>query len=318
VFKSLCLFAHLLNGYLLWRLAKDHRHQSTLTLAYLVCPILLFEHVAQAHVDVFLTTSILLLLHGLTKDKAMVACCALLLGALTKTVPIIWAPLLLVFLLKARNFRVLLGILALVLAVAGGLALTWLPSLSAWASLLNPGVKWNSAGSLHNIAETCAWWLRDILPPSFTQGRIHQVLAAGSNMAIGLWYLSRMLRIYRRNDRDMSKLVLDFGWTLLLILVFATPWFQPWYATALLPFVLLSAIQRPFKDQRAFVYAGLALACTSTSYYLFAILGAPRVLFLILSMVTMGPPVGILVYQRAWKAGWSKRPNELSLGGDLT
>jgi alpha-1,6-mannosyltransferase len=62
IFKLICLLAHLLNSYLIWRQLKLSPHQQIITITYLINPLLLFEQATEAHIDVFVCTSIILLI----------------------------------------------------------------------------------------------------------------------------------------------------------------------------------------------------------------------------------------------------------------
>ena len=149
-FKALCLVTHCANGYGIWRLLSTDPRRATLTTAFLLCPPLLFELVAQAHVDVFLISSIVWLYWALTRARLLSASAALLAGAMVKTIPVIWAPLLLVFLLRERRTKTILGALALASGVVAVLSATLLPTPHAWLSLLNPGVNWREAARFTN------------------------------------------------------------------------------------------------------------------------------------------------------------------------
>src|SRR5947209_4060987 len=95
--KLFCLLAHVASAYLIWRLLRDTRYRGRITLAYLVNPYLLAQHVADGHVDVFLCLTLVLLAGCLLRRRYLAAVVALVVGVLVKTLPVIWLPLILVF-----------------------------------------------------------------------------------------------------------------------------------------------------------------------------------------------------------------------------
>ena len=62
LFKIFCVLLHIINAYLIWHYLKDFQNRSQITTAYLVNPFLLSEHVVNAHVDVIVSTTLLVLI----------------------------------------------------------------------------------------------------------------------------------------------------------------------------------------------------------------------------------------------------------------
>jgi alpha-1,6-mannosyltransferase len=295
-YKLVCAGLHLTNGGLLRRaLARaGNRHADGLTVAYLLCPALLFDHVVQGHIDVLLCLSIIWLAGALTAGRLVNAAAALVTGALTKTLPVIWAPLLLVEVVRRRQVRRLvpmIGIAVVLGVVATALALH---SLAAWKSLLNPGVSWQSAGSLHNVAVAIIGWLQGTLPRAITPSRVHLVLRLGALAAFGLFCAVLFLRRWRSTEPLAG--VADMGWILLVLFLFATPWYQPWYATALAPLVAMTWFAGD-RYAETFARVSAAYIASSAAYYLLAIPDGPKPAFFAVSVLTVTPPLVVLARQ---------------------
>ncbi len=237
LFKLCCLLFHVINTRLIWQFTANNLHRNTITLAYLMNPLLLYEQVANAHVDVFLSTTIILLIGCLHQRQFVGAIAALWAGFLTKTLPIIWLPILVSYLVQQRRWRSLgIGLLLSVCTV-GVLSRTILPTLTAWKSLLNPGVAGKTARSLHHCLSL--WlnfgthWSAD------TQQHLLQTFTLLTTIGFALFYSRVALQFQFQNDRAATHLVSGLGWVTLMLLLFATPWIMPWYPSILLPFVAL-------------------------------------------------------------------------------
>ncbi|HCF26443.1 MAG TPA: hypothetical protein DEV81_04360, partial [Cyanobacteria bacterium UBA11049] len=100
VFKLFCLLFHIFNTYLIWRLLNAHKYRSKVTAAYLINPLLLNEQVISAHVDVFVTTTLIIAIGCLYYKRYVAAILAIFTGFLAKTLPIIWLPLVVNFLVR--------------------------------------------------------------------------------------------------------------------------------------------------------------------------------------------------------------------------
>jgi alpha-1,6-mannosyltransferase len=150
VLKGFCLLAHVLNAYGIHRSLQDSPQQAKFTALYLLNPVLLNEFVSNVHVDVFLTTTVIVFIGCLYQRHYVGAMLALWAGCLTKTLPILWIPLLIGYLIRQRQWRSL-GLSALLsLLLLGGLTAIVFPSLAAWRSLVNPGVAGLTARSLYH------------------------------------------------------------------------------------------------------------------------------------------------------------------------
>jgi len=100
VFKSLCLLMHIINSYLIWSQLKFLPRQNWIALSYLLNPQLLFEQVNNAHVDVVISTIVIILIAFLKHHFYSFGIVIIWFRFLTKTVPIIWLPLFMVFLTR--------------------------------------------------------------------------------------------------------------------------------------------------------------------------------------------------------------------------
>lgn len=236
--KGFCLGAHVLNAYLISRSLDSPQNPGKFTALYLLNPVLLNEFVVNAHVDVFLTTTIILFIHCLYRHRDVSAMVWLWVGCLTKTLPILWFPLVVGYFIRRRQWRSLWASVGIILVTIALLSLTVLPSFAAWKSLLNPGVSGLTARSLYHglnlILEhglAIGWDDRAIL-----LGRL-SALAYGGFLGFYLW---RGLSRWKQQTDSPVQLVADLGWVTVVLLLFATPWLMPWYPTGLVAIAIAS------------------------------------------------------------------------------
>jgi alpha-1,6-mannosyltransferase len=135
---------------------------------------------------------------------------------------------------------------------------------AAWRSLLNPGVSGQYQSSPHSLAKTGLEMLRIFAPSALTLAEQRQWLMSFSTLTlIGfvLIYSWIALRLYRRSGSAL-QLLETMGWATLILLLLATPWLMPWYATVLLTFAAL------LPRARLFCYTSLAFGFSSSAQYL--------------------------------------------------
>jgi alpha-1,6-mannosyltransferase len=238
VFKVFCLLAYIVNAYLIWCLLKNSPNRSKLTMAYVFNPFLLIAHIADAHVDVFLCTSIIILIGCLYNRFYVGAVLAVVSGFLTKTLPIIWLPLVLSFLVWRRRWRALGVAIVLSAAIVVVLSQTVFPTIVAWKSLLNPGVSGLTARSIHHLINLILAFSTG--SDLWEQQSIIQQLSRVTFLGFAIFYAWKLLRPYLKRTYSEVKLVTDLGWVTLVLLLGATPWMMPWYPSVLLPFAVLS------------------------------------------------------------------------------
>lgn len=252
VFKIFCLLAHIINAYLIWRLLKSSPYRTWLTAAYLLNPFLLLAHVSDAHVDVFLCCSIIVLVGCLYYRFYVAAVLAVVAGFLTKTLPIIWFPLVIGFLVQQRRWKALAVALLACMAIFLVLSQTLFPSLLAWQSLLNPGVTGRTARSIHHLINLMVAFVTG--SELSEQGAIVQLLSRLSLLGFALFYGWKVSRLFLKRNYASTHLVVDLGWVTLVLLLGATPWLMSWYPSVLLPFAALS-VNAPVFSLASFVFS---------------------------------------------------------------
>ncbi|MBV9386361.1 MAG: hypothetical protein JOZ78_08035 [Chroococcidiopsidaceae cyanobacterium CP_BM_ER_R8_30] len=307
IFKSLCLLMHTINSYLIWRQLKFSPYQNWLTLAYLINPELLFEQVTNAHVDVLLSTILIILTAFLRHRYYSAGIIMIWLGFLTKTIPVIWLPLFVVFLIRQQSWKSIQFAFCISLVIFLILHFSILPTLDAWRSLLNPGVEGKTAGSLHNVFIA----VLDILPISSIQLK-NMIISAFyliSYIGFSLYYIWVLLKTYFKQSYSEVNLIVNIGWVTLTLFLFATPWYQPWYTSILLAITALNI------SYRRFVLISLIFCITSNcSYYA---LGFDRTNLsgIVGSLLAVGPAIMVLLieikrHQRLNDANHKRSPSK--------
>lgn len=288
VFKLFCLLVHGFNAYLIWYLLKSSQHRRKITLLYLLNPLLLTEHITGAHVDVFVSNTLIILVGCLYYRQYLGATLALWLGFSTKTLPIIWLPLVVNFLVRQKRWKDLAIVIILSLLIILYLNYTALPTFQAWASLVNPGVTGKQARSLHHLLSL----FLNIFTPFIYETK--QLILAGASsfsyLGFALYYIWNLFQPYIRKNYSEANLVSEIGWTTLILFLFATPWLMPWYASVLLPIAAL-IINSPL-----FVLTSLTF-CLSSSIIVGSGSGQTA-LTLITSTITVGPAIVVLIVGR--------------------
>ena len=324
VFKIICLALHVVNGYLIWQHLKLFPHQSKITIAYLVNPVLLLEHVTNAHTDVFICTGLICLIRCLKYRHYVAAFLTIWVGFLTKTLPIIWLPLVSVFLVRQQRWKSLLVATFISLAIIVACYCSILPTAGAWKSLLNQGVKGQTTGSLHNVIWTALDNSQYFSPRLITH--LKQIILSIFNCNIlsyfgycytwvlskplkriiisaftiitysgfALYYTWVLFKPYFKRGYSEANLILSIGWVTLVLLLFSAPWYQPWYPSILLPITALNI------NSRHFVITSLTF-CLSSSCSYYALGYGPDFFGVIGSLFAVGPAIVVLLFgTRLW------------------
>jgi alpha-1,6-mannosyltransferase len=299
LFKIFCLAAHLLNGALVWKVLGPGSLRSKLTMAYLVSPSLLSMHVAEGHLDVFVCTTTILMIGAIRSGKLFGSAAAALAGALIKTLPILWLPLLGAAMLRRRSWKALAGSIAVSLAIAAILGATLLTSVDAWRGLANPSTRTMVARSIHHVASLVLEHGPELDPDQRAEALSQELLFC--TIAFGLYYLWVALKPLVRPAYSDANLVADLGWVILLLFLVATPWVMPWYPAILLPIAILSG--SPYLAACSLIYS----VSTEVVYGD----GAGRgMISVVTTLVTILPILAALIWHRrlsaraeAWFAG---------------
>lgn len=282
VFKLLCVIFHILNGYLIWYELKAKPYQSWVTLAYLISPFILFEQVVNAHIDVLISTILIILVLCIKYRHYLTGVLVIWVGVFTKTLPIVWLPLVAVLLLKKQRWKSIAIATCLSMAICLAMYFTILPTALAWKSLLNPGVVGRASGSLHSLLDAALQL--SIIPNSLAQLRWAIVkgftlIAYAGFVAYYVWSLAK---IYFKAGKAEPNLSLIIGWVTLVLFLFATPWYRPWYATVLFPVMALNI------NSQLFVLTSITFClCSSCSYYLLSANDIFNVLTVVPSMLIL-------------------------------
>jgi hypothetical protein len=240
-----CVLATLLVAHAHVRGDRDEGAARFALLAF--TPLLAWEVSAQAHNDGLLVLALMVFVWAAHRDHDAVAVLALTAGTLAKTAA---APLLALYLvLAARRSRPRAAILAL-----GGAALGLVLVLPYWrgaATLRGPG------GALGGDVDRHAHSLADLL--CLALGPLSSRAADAAYLACWAASIALCVALVARaawRATSVERVVHD-GLVLFLAYCLTTPWFQPWYATWLLP---LAVAERDARLRRVVAaYAALTV-----------------------------------------------------------
>lgn len=228
-FKLICLALHVITAWLIAQLLSPRADRWTWALLYAVNPIVLFEQVSNAHVDVAVVALLAASLLAVRRDQWVLAGAAMLAATLTKTIAIIWLPLLGIAMLRARRYSAAAICLALAAGVAVLLACTVVPNTTAWMSLGNAGIGSQMGESFHSSV------LRLLAHPLHVPYSVRHAFLGNFTLAakVSFVVLSGMIAVQLWTRRDAS-LAGGIALATLLLFVLASPWYRAWYATVLL------------------------------------------------------------------------------------
>jgi len=285
-YKSFCLCLHILNGFLIWRLLPLPE-RGKITMAYLLHPLILMEQVGSGHVDILVATSLIALVGSLTRKWYILAFLVLWGGVLAKTIPLIWMPLVLILLVRQRHWKQLAGIALVSLVLLIVLWSTVMPGFGAWMSLLNPGVAGKYYSSIHALVKSWLELLHASSPTSITLYQERQILQTLTQFT-QIWFIAMYIwvawRGYIKRYYLQENLMVDIGWVTLTLLLLATPWLMPWYASILLPIAAL------IPQAQLFGLTSLMFCLSSSSVYLLQGLNGLE------SIVAIGLPTLVLIF----------------------
>ena len=212
------------------------------------CPLVILELVGNAHNDALLVLFLLLGVWLHLRGMWPLAIAALVAGGLVKITGFFLLPAYLVLLLAAAgNKREAGRRIAISAAVgAGCVLLAYLPYgyRDIISSLLNNPMKGfvtqSPAQSFREVYIDAAMALRGVFTsPDLSRRQALETVRMlawwGPFLAWGLVFIWLSLR-----PRTFAGLLHTWGWVLLSYMLLGAVWFQPWYATWLLPVVALS------------------------------------------------------------------------------
>jgi alpha-1,6-mannosyltransferase len=137
-FKIICLCVHTLNAYWIWRLLKNSENRSLSTMAYLVNPMLLNEQIVNAHLDVLLANTLIVLIGCLYSGPLCLRHFSNLGRISSKNLTYYLAAFSFRFPIQSAPGRDLAAGFLLSLLRITVINYTFLPTVAAWKSLLNP------------------------------------------------------------------------------------------------------------------------------------------------------------------------------------
>jgi alpha-1,6-mannosyltransferase len=245
VFKLICLLFHIFNSYLIWRNLKTSPHKANITIAYLVNPFLLYEQVTNAHIDVLISTILIILIICLKNHNYIATIVTAWIGFLIKTLPIIWLPLIFVYLIKQQRWKIIFSAICISLSIIIAAYIIALPTADAWKSLLNPGVGEKVNDSLYALVKS----LLNLKILNFSlsfQQTLYSIFKPIIFSIFVVSYLIILVKPYWKKNYSETNLSVNIGWVTLILFMFAAPWYCSWYSTVLLAVVALNIHSKRF------------------------------------------------------------------------
>ncbi|NEU81088.1 hypothetical protein, partial [Nostoc sp. UIC 10630] len=262
IFKLICLLFHILNSYLIWGHLKNSPYKINVTTAYLLSPLLLYEQVTNAHVDVFISTILIILIICLKNYNYLAAIVTAWIGFLIKTLPIVWLPLIFVYLIKQQRWKILFSAIFISVAIIFATSLIALPSVDAWTSLFNPGVKDRVGGSLYSLIKNVLSYKILKLPVTF-QATVFSTFKPIIFSIFVISYLIILVKPYLKKTYSATSFSTNIGWITLILFLFAAPWYCSWYSSVLLAIVALNIDS----NSKRFVITSILFCSSSTVFY---------------------------------------------------
>ncbi|MBN3908854.1 MAG: hypothetical protein HWQ35_20560 [Nostoc sp. NMS1] len=284
-FKLICLLFHILNSYLIWGHLKNSPHKINVTTAYLVSPLLLYEQVTNAHIDVLISTILIILIICLKNYNYLAAIVTAWIGFLIKTLPIVWLPLIFVYLIKQQRWKILFSAICISVAIIFATYLIALPSVDAWISLFNPGVKERVGGSLYSLIKNVLSIKILHLPVIFQE----TVVSISKPIIFSIFvvsYLIILVKPYLKKTYSTTTFSINIGWITLILFLFAAPWYCSWYSSVLLAVVALNIDS----NSKRFVITSIVF-CTSSTVFNYLLRGIRLCDFL-----TVVPTLALIIF----------------------
>lgn len=200
--------------------------------AFALNPILLLAFVVDVHLDALTCALLLWSMSALARDRALLAFGLLCAAILTKSVALLALPLWFAWALARRRFGLAGAAAALFALLVAVLALTLLPTVSAWRSLVNPIA--NTGRSVQHVLALSGQWLH------FDGARAAAIYAWVARALYVACATAVWLRALRQSY-DAFALARDFALLLLLACLYVVP-FVPWWYSAL---ILAAALWSP-------------------------------------------------------------------------
>jgi hypothetical protein len=233
LFKAIAVAASLASAGLIWSILGGIRPSMQLfgTLLYLWNPVIVVEIAGEGHNDALMVFFVLAAVAACVAGRPTASVAALLLGVITKYVPVMFLPAQLVYLWRTRQaaWWLALEILVALVVVAFIAALLYAP---LWAGphtfdgLLHRGQPMSSASPLGAIH----WFLKRSVPASVA-GPMAVGAVALPTLAFMAWTSLRA--------RDAAGLARSFAWLAIAYTLLASPDFWPWYFC--MPIALIAA-----------------------------------------------------------------------------
>ncbi len=245
VFKLICLLFHILNSSLIWQHLKTSPYKTNITIAYLVNPFLLYEQVTNAHIDVLISTALIILIICLKNHNYIAAIVTAWIGFLIKTLPIIWLPIIFIYLIKQQRWKIIFSAVCISLGIVVATSVIALPTVDAWKSLLNPGVGEKVGGSLYALVKS----LLSLKILNFSLSLQHTLYSIIKPIIFSIFvvsYLIILVKPYWKKIYSKTNLSINIGWVTLLLFMFAAPWYCSWYSSVLLGVVALNIHSKRF------------------------------------------------------------------------
>ncbi|OWY65022.1 hypothetical protein B7486_44175 [cyanobacterium TDX16] len=237
LFKSLVVASSLLCAVLIWCILSRVRPQNRLlgTLVYLWNPMIVIEFAAEGHNDALMIVFVLLSLLLAVQARPTASMVGLVLSVLTKYLPLIFLPALVIYFWRTRsprwNWTGL--VLRLLLGLVVGLGLAILLYQPFWVGVETfRGVQ---QASQAQFAASTRMLLSSSLQYSHSQAEAAQLATQILRGIFSIYLLIASLGV-----RDRHSLLKTFANIALVYLLVASPEYWPWYASIPLALMALS------------------------------------------------------------------------------